>query len=254
MSFFDTILKLTEDHENTATVLHRESSSNAYQGSKTGENEENQKYCTKNETNRLPAANLSREKTSSRPEKLSFLRPCPICHGRNFIYGAAGGFFCVVCQPGIQGQPVEATGPERPQAEQKREGQGGDFSSSASWIEREKISDQDLENFTAAWPILKEIMPALIAAGWSRAALLCRRRHRGSRGIAWFPVWRKPGLSVDIGQHGELVFTFPSGNQEIRQTAWPDVSFFQRPIDFQMESSVGVRNARGTRPPGEDPS
>lgn len=37
-----------------------------------------------------------------------FLKPCPLCHGRDFIHGIRGGYFCVNCQPGQHGELVKA--------------------------------------------------------------------------------------------------------------------------------------------------
>ncbi len=37
------------------------------------------------------------------------LKPCPICHGRYFIHGSRGGYFCTICQPDAKpGKPVKA--------------------------------------------------------------------------------------------------------------------------------------------------
>lgn len=36
------------------------------------------------------------------------LKACPLCNGRDFIHGKKGGYFCVTCQPGIEGTPVKA--------------------------------------------------------------------------------------------------------------------------------------------------
>ena len=36
------------------------------------------------------------------------LKPCPLCHGRDFIHGIRGGYFCIVCQPGQNGDLVKA--------------------------------------------------------------------------------------------------------------------------------------------------
>ena len=36
------------------------------------------------------------------------LKPCPLCHGRDFIHGTGGGYFCVNCQPGQHGELVKA--------------------------------------------------------------------------------------------------------------------------------------------------
>ena len=37
------------------------------------------------------------------------LKPCPICHGVDFIHGNDGGYFCRICQPDSpSGVPVRA--------------------------------------------------------------------------------------------------------------------------------------------------
>ena len=253
MSFFDTILDLAGKLENTSKAHSQQLLPTAGQRQETAKNGKKQEKAIENEASGPRPADQAHSKAHSKPEKLSFLRPCPICRGRNFIYGSAGGFFCAVCQPGIQGQPVEATGPERQPAGPEHEGQEAEgLYSSCLRPEVERI-DQEKGNFAAAWPLLKEMMPALLAAGWSRAALLRRRKHRGTRGVAWLPVWRKPALAVTVGGHGEIIFTFKSGDREIKQTAWPELSFFQRPENFQMESPGGERNPLRRRGARKDP-
>ena len=49
-------------------------------------------------------------KRVGKPEKLSFLPPCPVCKGKIYIYGEKGGFFCAACCPNIKGRIVEAAG------------------------------------------------------------------------------------------------------------------------------------------------
>jgi len=49
-----------------------------------------------------------------KPERLKFLKPCPICQGNEFTHGNNGGFFCNHCQPGIKGHPVIALGCRQP--------------------------------------------------------------------------------------------------------------------------------------------
>ena len=49
-------------------------------------------------------------RSKSRPERLKFLKPCPLCGGKKFTHGSTGGFFCDTCQPGIPGVPVIALG------------------------------------------------------------------------------------------------------------------------------------------------
>ena len=44
-------------------------------------------------------------------EIVSGLKPCPLCHGRDFIHGHKGGYFCIICQPSARpGDPVKAGG------------------------------------------------------------------------------------------------------------------------------------------------
>ncbi len=52
-----------------------------------------------------------------KPERLKFLKPCPICEGRQFTHATTGGFFCNTCQPGIVGRPIFAAGNSRQQPE-----------------------------------------------------------------------------------------------------------------------------------------
>ncbi len=65
----------------------------------------------------IPAENKGKNnghQKAPNPEKLKFLKPCPICGGRDFIHGHEGGFFCISCQPGIEGLPVLALGYRNP--------------------------------------------------------------------------------------------------------------------------------------------
>lgn len=257
MSFFDTILDLAGKPENTEIVQHNGPAPIAYQGQEPTKNAENKKNGSKNVMVALPPANLPQRKTGSKPEKLSFLKPCPICANRNFIYGTSGGFFCVTCQPGIPGQPVEAAGPDRqaPQSQEptkklEDEFSGGYGNSPAA----KRIPRKERENFEEAWRWIKEQVPILISNGWSRATLLRRGKHRGARGVAWLSVWGKPTLTLAIGIHGEIIFTFQSGDREIQQSAFPDVSFFQVRKKNQLEANGGVRNPRGSPTSREDPS
>jgi hypothetical protein len=45
------------------------------------------------------------------PDTIDNLKPCPLCHGRDFIHGHKGGYFCIICQPSARpGDPVKAGG------------------------------------------------------------------------------------------------------------------------------------------------
>lgn len=260
MSFFDTILDTAEQPEKTGTKQHGRSkpvSGHDQEFAKTGENEKNP--SENGDARPLPAV-MEGKTPNAKPEKLSFLRPCPLCGGRHFIYGPAGGFSCVTCQPGISGLPVEAAGPDRqPTTPQHPAGiladnqiqtaLGGNCTAPLT----RRTTSQDERNFSVAWLWIKDKMPILLAAGWSRAALLRRGKHRGAWGIAWLSVWRKPSLAVTVGVHGEIIFTYQSGDRKIKQTAFPDISFFQTRKSFHVEPFGGVRNPRGTRRAREDP-
>lgn len=81
---------------------------------------------------------------------------------------------------------------------------------------------REQENFAAAWPWIKEHLQVLLANGWSRAALIGRGKLRhpvGSWGVAWLSVWRKPLLTVEIDNHGAIVFTYPIRGRLITKTA-----------------------------------
>jgi len=155
-------------------------------------------------------------------EKLNFLRPCPLCNGRNFIFGKNGGFFCPTCQPGIPGTPVEAGGPDRQDSEKEA---GFPLKSETGFPGSVKAdtTDQERAYFATAWSWIKGNMPDLLKAGWTRAALLKRSKYRYPTGwgIAWFQVWHQEGLVVTIGEKGKIIFSFFVCGKEITQTATP---------------------------------
>lgn len=162
-----------------------------------------------------------------KPERLAFLQPCPLCEGRQFIHGAGGGFYCVTCQPGQQGQPVEAAGPDRqaptitpedlePAGDVDTPHQAGTADTGPTEAQR--------AHFRAAWAWITKNREPLLAAGWTPATLFRRARYRwpyGPWGVAWLPVWDRPGIAVTIGTRGAIVFTYPSHGRTITQTAHP---------------------------------
>lgn len=162
-------------------------------------------------------------KKQRKPERLSFLRPCPLCAGRAFIFGLHGGFFCSTCQPGIKGQPVEATGPDRKQDLQAVPDPAG--SAETMYVPRAFAGrlGESPENFKEAWPWLNKNLSTLLSAGWTRATLFQRGKHRyptGVWGAAWFDVWRKEILTISIGKDGALSFTFRTPGKIIEQTIY----------------------------------
>lgn len=174
-----------------------------------------------------------KKKTNSKPERLSFLRPCPLCDGKKFVYGNAGGFFCLVCQPGIMGVPVEAGGADRQKpdpdaviqvdAEKHGKDEPGGFQNQGT--SRNTPSVQIQSHFKAAWPWIRSKLPELLAARWTRAALFQRSKYRYPTGwgIAWFSIWNQDALVVTTGKNGEIFFTFQSCGRTITQTARPPI-------------------------------
>jgi hypothetical protein len=164
-----------------------------------------------------------KKKASSKPERLSFLRPCLLCGGKKFIYGTVGGFFCLACQPGIVGIQVEAGGADRqdPDQEAALQVDAGQHENESKNI----CQIQEKAYFMMALPWIKSKLPKLLAAGWTRAALLQRSKYRYPTGwgIAWFSIWKQDALAVTIGKNGEIFFTFQSCGRTITQTARPPI-------------------------------
>lgn len=259
MSFFDTILDTAGTPKNTGierAIQAKPVIGESHENEKTAENHKN---GPQNDAARQSPGGEKQKTPHSKPEKLSFLRPCPLCGGRHFIYGTAGGFFCAVCQPGIPGQSVQAAGLDRLPAEQSSIPAPEPTTLLSMFSDKQFTNfttNQGKENFAAAWPWLKEKMPVLLAAGWSRARLLRRGKYRNQYsvwGVAWLSVWRKPFLTVTIGAHGEIVFKYQSCGRSITQTAFPEVSFFQAQKKIQVEPNIGARNPRETPKPWKDP-
>lgn len=183
------------------------------------------------EKSRQPATIQAEKTAKTKPDRLSFLRPCPLCSSRDFIYGNAGGFFCQDCQPGIVGIPVEAGGADRQKNDPETPPPGhtdsleADNRGSFQHPRERKNTALELERgyFATAQVWIKKNIHDLQAAGWTRAALFQRSKFRfPSRwGIAWFSVWHEKGLVVTIGRNGQIIFTFEYCDKTITQTAWP---------------------------------
>jgi len=236
MSFFDTILDTAGTSENTGIKRDLQPKPVVGESQENEKISENHKNGHQNDAARQPPRGENQKTPHAKPEKLSFLKPCLLCGGRNFIYATAGGFFCEVCNPEIPGKPVEATGQNRQVTDQ--------------------INSQKKESFAVAWPWIRERLPILLAATWSRSALLRRGKHHhpcGAWGVAWLSVWRKPSLTVTIGAHGEIVFKYQSCGRSITQTAFPEVSFFQAQKKNQVETNIGERNPRESQTSRKDP-
>lgn len=176
-----------------------------------------------------PAALDERRRILARPpERLSFLTPCPVCHSRAFLNIDGGGFVCRICTPGLFGYPVEAAGPDRPPVdgqdiELSLASNHHDIAAAPQPVGYGPTEDQRA-HFAVAWPWVKENKAALLAAGWTMAALVRRTNFHwpyGPWGVAWLPVWSKPGVVVTIGRRGAISFTFPSSGRTITQTSQP---------------------------------
>lgn len=160
---------------------------------------------------KLEASNKKRKPI----ERLKFLKPCPLCGGREFVHGKRGGFFCVHCQPGKEGQPVFALGHRAAKREEVDPPQG---------LPDRKETARNISRRGYVW--VREHLPELLDLGWSRAELFRRSRLKwplGQWGIAWLPVWEREGVVVDIDKRsGRICFRFcdPCG-REIVQTASP---------------------------------
>ncbi len=164
-----------------------------------------------------------------KPERLSFLAPCPVCHGRAFLHIEGGGFVCRACTPGLFGYPVEACGPDllAPARDADLLMAGSDPTTNDSPPTDTTPTEEQQLYFAAAWAWIKENKAGLLTAGWTMTALVRRGKYRwpvGSWGLAWMPVWTKPGLVVTIVSRGEIVFTFrATSGRQVTQTAWPPI-------------------------------
>lgn len=178
-------------------------------------------------TNDGPKEKRNRHQQQPKPERLTFLQPCPICSGRSFVAGTGGGFFCTTCQPGIEGQPVEAAGRGTRLTTADRELLlvNDNFSGSQPADPQPgQVTDRQRQHLMAAWPWIKENKAQLLGAGWTMAALVARSKYRwpcGSWGLAWLPVWTRDQLQVTINDRGIIIFTFQYCGKTVTQTVKP---------------------------------
>ena len=164
-----------------------------------------------------------------KPEKLNFLRPCPICHERNFTYGKKGGFFCSTCQPGITGNLVYADGRERPKNHTTEPLETQTPIQKVS--EQSRKAKQEAECFKKGFPWIMEHLDELLATGWTRPELFrrsCNRWCIGNWGLAWLSAWTRPGVTVSVDQKGRVNFSFTGGGRAIIQAAYPLKSCIKR--------------------------
>ncbi len=157
-----------------------------------------------------------------KPERLSFLFPCPICQGTSFVHGNAGGFYCKTCQPGIEGHLVEATGKNKPERITTKAAAGDDQIPGPKPMDR--AGELQQQAFAVAWPWIKENKAQLLSAGWTMAALVRRGKFKwpyGKWGVAWLSVWIREGATFSLGSRGEIIFSFQNNGKTVKQTAFP---------------------------------
>lgn len=136
-----------------------------------------------------------------------------------------GGFACRTCQPGLFGYPVEATGPEGHTPDQDPELLTSGWNNDVPTPQQSTLNnppDEAFAHFATAWPWIKEHRAALLAAGWTMAALVRRGKYRwpcGPWGVAWLPVWSKPGVTTSLARNGKIQFVYESNGRTIKQTA-----------------------------------
>ena len=117
-----------------------------------------------------PAELAERQRILNRkPEPISFLAPCPVCHGRAFLNIDGGGFVCRACTPGLFGYPVEAAGPDRPPAEAQNTdlrlaGEHHDTPATPPPAGCEPTEDQRA-HFAAAWPLGQREQSRIVGGG-----------------------------------------------------------------------------------------
>lgn len=216
MGFFDTIDRLKSEEPG-----HRPPEILADQTTRNSQNTEKKP---------VEHADFTKEKIIFRRETLLFLNPCPLCGGRDMLYNKNGAFFCLGCQPEATGTPVKAGGPDRQEADPEaglHECDTKNFPGFSAPAGSRNIAEieQGHGYFLTAWIWIKENMPELLAAGWTRAALLQRSKYRHPLkwGIAWFSVWHQKGLVVTIGQKGKIIFSLQEQGRTITQTASPPI-------------------------------
>ena len=196
----------------------------APKGDKSTQPEGKNTSCPKSNS---PKEKLNRLYQQPKPERLSLLKPCPICSGRLFVAGQGGGFFCTTCQPGIEGHPVEATGKGTWKIPADRELIPVNYNLLGplqSDPQPEQVTEQQRRYFQEAWPWIKGNKAQLLKSGWTMATLVGRSKFKwpyGRWGLAWLPVWTRDRLQVTISDKGAIVFTFHYCGKTVQQTANP---------------------------------
>lgn len=176
----------------------------------------------------------SRVKKQKAPEKLNFLRPCPICEGRKFTCSITGGFFCIKCQPKQEGVYVIAGGHERPKNNPQKntilkkygnantEHSSNDLEQAKRSRKRNKRQGGEYAFFEISLPWICKHQAELLAAGWSKPSLYRRAKTTwptGPWGLAWRSCWSWPRLKAKILNDGSVAFSYQGPHGKITQVA-----------------------------------
>ena len=172
----------------------------------------------------LPAKKTEKKK---KREQLKFLKPCPLCGGRQFTYTTGGGFLCEHCQPGCCGTPVLAGEPDRPEKPPPPRQMKLYGCSLDPKPEEEKRSGEEYTHLQHGLPWIRAHLSQLMESGWSRAALFRRGRHRyplGAWGLVFCHCWSWPDVTVTLQENGAVAFRYKSAHDYIQQRATPPAS------------------------------
>ena len=161
---------------------------------------------------------------TAKAEKLSFLKPCSLCNGRIFISKQKGGFFCIKCQPNQKGIRVFAAG-NRKKSEKEGDTHQNQVEKKPSAIQR-KATVENRNHCQTAFTWIMDNLTELQEVGWKHPALFRRGKQRfpiGAWGVAWFPIWTKTNLQINICKRsGAIRFSFiGTDGRAISQAAYP---------------------------------
>lgn len=162
--------------------------------------------------------------SAGKVEKLSFLKPCSLCNGRNFISKQKGGFFCIKCQPNEKGIRVFAAG-NRKNTKNESDTHLNQARKNEARPQRKGTAEKR-HHFQTSFPWIMEHLAELQKAGWTRPALFRRGKHRfpiGEWGVAWYPIWTESNLKINICKRSSAIrFSFVgTDGRAISQAAYP---------------------------------
>jgi len=146
------------------------------------------------------------------------LKHCPLCNGHEFTHGNQGGYFCTTCQSGHEGDPFLASG-KRSSTTLKGHDSGWCMPGVNHNATARAPKGNTFSSFNTAHKWILQHRQELLDTGWNSSELYRRNK---SLGIAWLRIWDKPGVDVNVGRKGEIVFYFKNTTgKKIQQTAFP---------------------------------